>query len=80
VRGWDDADYTPAIPSWPASSSAAFQTFDPLWSLQSGSVLTDPAAGAWFSQEALMLAENASPALNPLDLPLIRWLQASRRR
>jgi endoglucanase len=66
VRSWDNAADTPPIPGWPASSSAAFQTFDPLWSLQTGSVLTDPAAGAWFSQQALILAQNASPALTPL--------------
>jgi endoglucanase len=63
VRTWDNAAYTPSVAGWPASSSAAFQTFDPLWSLQTGSVFTDPAAGAWFSQQALMLAQNASPAL-----------------
>ena len=28
-------------------------------------LLTDPAAGAWFSQQALTLAQNASPALLP---------------
>jgi endoglucanase len=67
VRGWDNAAYTPPISGWPSSSSAAFQTFDPLWSLQTGSVFTDPAAGGWFSQQALMLAENANPALAPLS-------------
>jgi endoglucanase len=66
VRSWDNSAYTPPIAGWPASTSAAFQTFDPLWSLQVGSVITDPAAGAWFSQQALMLAQNASPALTPL--------------
>jgi endoglucanase len=65
VRTWDNAAYTPPVAGWPASTSAAFQTFDPLWSLQTGSVFTDPAAGAWFSQQALMLAQNASPALTP---------------
>ena len=65
VRSWDDAADTPSIAGWPSSTSAAFQTFDPLWSLQTGSVLTDPAAGAWFSQQALSLAQNASPALTP---------------
>jgi endoglucanase len=65
VRSWDDAAYTPSISGWPSSTSAAFQTFDPLWSLQTNSVFTDPAAGAWFSQQALMLAQNASPALTP---------------
>jgi len=63
VRTWDDAADTPSISGWPSSTSAAFQTFDPLWSLQAGSVLTDPAAGAWFSQQALMLAQNANPGL-----------------
>ena len=77
MRSWDDAAYTPPIPGWPSSSSAAFQTFDPLWSLQTGSVFTDPAAGAWFSQQALMLAQNASPALDAAALPLIRQ-QVSR--
>jgi endoglucanase len=65
VRSWDNAADTPPIAGWPASTSAAFQTFDPLWSVQTGSVVTDPAAGAWFSQQALMLAQNASPALPP---------------
>jgi endoglucanase len=69
VRSWDDAAYTPPIPGWPSSGAAAFQTFDPLWSLATGSVFTDPAAGAWFSQQALMLAQNASPALTPLTSP-----------
>jgi endoglucanase len=65
VRAWDDAADTPSIAGWPSSSSAAFQTFDPLWSLATNSLLTDPAAGAWFSQQALTLAQNASPALLP---------------
>jgi endoglucanase len=69
VRSWDDAAYSPPIPGWPSSTSAAFQTFDPLWSLQTGSVFADPAAGAWFSQQALMLAQNASPALTPPSSP-----------
>jgi endoglucanase len=63
VRSWDDAADTPSIAGWPASTSAAFQTFDPLWSVQTGLVVTDPAAGAWFSQQALMLAQDASPSL-----------------
>ena len=67
VRAWDNAAYTPPISGWPSSTSAAFQTFDPLWSLQTGSVFTDPAAGGWFAQQALMLAENANPALAPLS-------------
>jgi endoglucanase len=69
VRSWDDAADTPSIPGWPSSSSPAFQTFDPLWSLQTSSVLTDPIAGAWFSQEALTLAQTANPALTPVPVP-----------
>ena len=65
VRSWDDAADTPSITGWPSASSASFQTFDPLWSLATNSLLTDPAAGAWFSQQALTLAQNASPALLP---------------
>jgi endoglucanase len=65
VRTWDDAADTPSIAGWPSASSATFQTFDPLWSLQTNSLLTDPIAGAWFSQQALSLAQNASPALLP---------------
>ena len=63
VRNWSDTAYTPPISGWPASTGTSFQTFDPLWSLQTGTVLTDPAAGAWFPQQALQLAENANPAL-----------------
>jgi endoglucanase len=63
VRTWSDAEYTPPIAGWPAINASNFQTFDPLWSLQTGTVLTDPAAGAWFPQQALQLAENANPAL-----------------
>jgi hypothetical protein len=77
VRSWDNAAYTPAVASWPGTSSAAFQTFDPLWSVQAGSVITDPAAGSWFSEQALMLAQNASPALKPLARPELRHLQSS---
>ena len=63
VRTWSDSEYTPSISGWPAVTSSTFQTFDPLWSLQTGTVFTDPAAGAWFPQQALQLAENANPAL-----------------
>jgi endoglucanase len=65
VRAWDDSSYTPAIVGWPQSSppSASYLTFDPLWSLQTGSIFTDPAAGAWFPQQALQLARDANPAL-----------------
>jgi endoglucanase len=65
VRAWDDSSYSPSIAGWPASSppSSTYQTFDPLWSLQTRSVLADPAAGAWFPQQALQLAADANPAL-----------------
>ncbi|HEX4094569.1 MAG TPA: glycoside hydrolase family 6 protein [Trebonia sp.] len=63
VRAWDDTADTPSIAGWPSASSAAFQTFDPLWSLATNSDFTDPIAGAWFSQQALSLAQNASPSL-----------------
>jgi endoglucanase len=71
VRNWQDftaagpgGGYTPPISGWPTSSSSNWTTFDPLWSLQTGSVVTDPAAGAWFPQQALQLAQNAAPPLN----------------
>jgi endoglucanase len=63
VRSWDDAADTPSIAGWPSATSADFDTFDPIWSVQTGTLLTDPAAGAWFPQQALSLAQNASPAL-----------------
>ena len=69
VRSWDDTADTPSITGWPSSSSSTYQTFDPLWSLQTDSVFTDPIAGAWFSQQALTLAQNASPALTPVPIP-----------
>jgi len=70
VRNWQNftaagagGGDTPAIAGWPASTAAVFSTFDPLWSLQEGSVVTDPAAGAWFPAQALQLAQNANPRL-----------------
>ena len=54
VRSWDYTDYTQ--PSWPTTASAQ-ALFDPLWGVD------DPAAGAWFPQQALQLAQDASPAL-----------------
>ena len=54
VRAWDYTAYTQ--PSWPADA-ASQALFDPLWGMD------DPAAGAWFSQQALQLAQEASPAL-----------------
>lgn len=70
VRAWQDdtsagagGGDTPPIAGWPTSASSDWSTFDPLWSLQTGSIVTDPAAGAWFPAQALQLAKNASPAL-----------------
>jgi endoglucanase len=54
VRAWDYSDYTQ--PGWPTTASAQ-SLFDPLWGTD------DPAAGAWFPQQALQLAQLASPAL-----------------
>jgi endoglucanase len=54
VRAWDYSAYTQ--PGWPATASAQ-SLFDPLWGTD------DPAAGAWFPQQALQLAQLASPAL-----------------
>ena len=54
VRAWDYSDYTQ--PGWP-TTAAAQAVFDPLWGTD------DPAAGAWFPQQALQLAQLANPAL-----------------
>ncbi|HEY0804501.1 MAG TPA: glycoside hydrolase family 6 protein [Pseudonocardiaceae bacterium] len=54
VRAWDYSLYTQ--PSWP-TDPAAQRLFDPLWGMN------DPAAGAWFPQQALQLAQDASPSL-----------------
>jgi endoglucanase len=54
VRAWDYSDYTQ--PSWP-TDAADQALFDPLWGLD------DPAAGAWFPQQALQLVQDANPAL-----------------
>jgi endoglucanase len=54
ARAWDYSDYTQ--PEWPATASAQ-SLFDPLWGTD------DPAAGDWFDQEALQLAQLASPPL-----------------
>jgi endoglucanase len=53
-RAWDFSAYT--LPGWP-TDPAQQALFDPLWGM------FDPAAGAWFPQQALQLAQNASPAL-----------------
>ena len=54
VRAWDYSDYTQ--PGWPTTAPAQ-SLFDPLWGTD------DPAAGNWFDQQALQLAQLASPAL-----------------
>lgn len=69
VRAWNYSAYTqsswptsgpnPATPATCGGSTAATCTFDPLWGT------TDPAAGAWFPQEALQLAQDANPPLAP---------------
>jgi endoglucanase len=55
VRAWDYGAYDP----WGLTDPAQQALFDPLW----GQV--DPSAGAWFPQQALQLAQEASPALLP---------------
>jgi endoglucanase len=55
VRAWDYGVYTQ--PGWPTDPSQQ-ALFDPLWGL------FDPAAGAWFPQQALQLAQMANPALS----------------
>jgi endoglucanase len=52
ARAWDFTAYNP----WNVSG-AAQSTFDPLWGI------VDPAAGDWFAQQALQLAQNATPPL-----------------
>ncbi len=54
VRAWDYSVYSQ--PGWPTTASAQ-SLFDPLWGID------DPAAGAWFPQQALQLAQLANPAL-----------------
>jgi endoglucanase len=54
ARAWDYADYSQ--PGWP-TTAAAQSLFDPLWGTD------DPAAGDWFPQQALQLAQLASPPL-----------------
>ncbi|WP_034262903.1 glycoside hydrolase family 6 protein [Actinospica robiniae] len=54
ARAWDYSAYTQA--GWPTDAAGQSQ-FDPLWGL------TDPAAGAWFPQQALQLAQEANPPL-----------------
>ena len=54
ARAWDYTAYTQ--PGWP-TDAASQALFDPLWGMD------DPAAGAWFPQQALQLAQDASPKL-----------------
>jgi endoglucanase len=54
ARAWDYTDYSQ--PGWP-TTAADQSLFDPLWGID------DPAAGAWFPQQALQLAQLASPSL-----------------
>jgi endoglucanase len=54
VRAWDYSAYTQ--PTWP-TEAADQALFDPLWGMN------DPAAGAWFPQQALQLAKEADPPL-----------------
>jgi endoglucanase len=53
ARAWDYTQYNPW--NW---DSAQQQQNDPLWGVQ------DPAAGGWFDQQALQLAQRAVPALH----------------
>jgi endoglucanase len=55
VRTWDYSDYS--LSGWPTDPSQQ-ALFDPLWGL------FDPAAGAWFPQQALQLAQDANPPLS----------------
>ncbi len=51
-RAWDYTQYNP----WNVTS-AAQGTWDPLWGM------VDPVAGLWFAQQALQLAQDATPPL-----------------
>jgi len=53
ARAWDYSKYNP----W-AITGDARNHFDPLWGM------VDPAAGEWFPEQALRLAQNASPPLS----------------
>ena len=54
ARAWDYVAYDP----WGVVGDAE-DHFDPLWGV------VDPAAGAWFPEQAVQLARNASPPLLP---------------
>ncbi len=53
ARAWDYSQYDP----WNLTTDAAKSLFDPLWGMD------DPAAGVWFPQQALQLAQDANPPL-----------------
>ncbi|MBR7829132.1 glycoside hydrolase family 6 protein [Actinospica sp. MGRD01-02] len=55
VRAWDYTAYTQ--PGWP-TTSADQSVFDPLWGVD------DPAAGAWFPQQALQLVQKANQSVS----------------
>ncbi len=55
VRAWDYSAYSQ--PGWPTDTSQQ-ALFDPLWGM------VDPAAGGWFPQQALQLAQEAVPPLS----------------
>jgi endoglucanase len=54
ARAWDFTKYNP----WGLTGEGQ-NRFDPLWGM------VDPAAGTWFPEQALRLAENANPPLTP---------------
>ena len=60
VRAWDYTAYSQ--PGWPTDATAQ-NLFDPLWGID------DPAAGSWFSQQALQLVRNANPPLPGIPAP-----------
>jgi len=59
ARAWDFSVYSK--PGWP-TTAAEQAVFDPLWGLN------DPAAGTWFPEQALQLAQLAVPPLPPVPL------------
>ena len=52
ARAWDYGQYNP----WNLATEAQSH-FDPLWGM------VDPAAGAWFPEQALQLAQKSNPPL-----------------
>jgi hypothetical protein len=68
ARAWDYSIY--AQPGWP-TTPAAQATFDPLWGLN------DPAAGVWFPQQALQLAQLAVPPPTMIERACLWSAEAS---